>query len=825
MVANLYGRDEEMRTTVRALEAPGAVVTLTGLPGAGTTSLARAAAERVVAAGPDTQPGLCLVEGRRSPTREGLTVALEAAAPDALVLVDDVDRVDEARVVLDELCRSRPDVRVLLTSRTPVGLPGEVVVRVLPLPLPDPRDEPGALRRHPTVRLFLDVAARTGTSVVLEDGVLGDIAQVCRQVGGLPLAIQLVAVRAATFSPATLVDLLDRVPSQLLRSPATPDHDLDTAVAWSISLLTPDQQELLGDLTIFRSLVPLDVIEDVCVGADVLDDLSALVDAHLVHPQHDGRTSRFVLPPLVREHLRRAGAWPPPAERLRRHTRWACRVAREAATLEESGHLSTARSLVTAAEPDLVDALTGALAAGDAPAASTLSLGLLPMWFNRGATPEHVATIDAVLRLHEVGTAHAPGTAAEWLLLAAWRELFRVELASTAEEVVVSTPVLERLREDARALGEHPLLKVSYVAVQAARAMSDRTAAEGWAREGVEIATRRGDLPRLVRFETWSGMMAHQRGDLAEAARWARSAVAHARQVDDQSLLLSPAGLLSSLPQEVRGPDDVPRPEQLVVLARDAGDLRSLDWLEPVAAFGALHAGDLGGAVRHSAATLRRSRVTGAEARAWPPMLCLFLVALARADLTWAGRLHGMLTRRLGVLRPSVPPAAVRAYDGAVVAYTARVPRSRSDVEVAWGAALSPDAAVEAALSYAAEAGRLLAAVASQPPAPQPAALPAARVIRMAQILQDRGGEEELTPRELEVLTLLSSGQTNREIAATLGISPKTVMHHTSRIYRKLAVRGRAEAVAWHLRSGQHGAAPPQRHHGMHVVDRESGAR
>ena len=93
-----------------------------------------------------------------------------------------------------------------------------------------------------------------------------------------------------------------------------------------------------------------------------------------------------------------------------------------------------------------------------------------------------------------------------------------------------------------------------------------------------------------------------------------------------------------------------------------------------------------------------------------------------------------------------------------------------------------------------------------------------APVIRLAEPLVDAGhraaNPQELTEREHEVLRALASGASNKELAVVLGIRPKTVMHHTSSIYRKLSVRGRAEAVAHHLRHG---------HHGQHGADGQTG--
>lgn len=391
------------------------------------------------------------------------------------------------------------------------------------------------------------------------------------------------------------------------------------------------------------------------------------------------------------------------------------------------------------------------------------------------------------------------------LTLAAWRELLRAETSESARDVSTTVPALGALREQARRVDERTLLRVTYVAVQAARFMVRRETAEGWAREGRELAARLGDPARLVRLETWTGMMAHQRGAYAEAATWAHRALSRARALDDPGLELAPAGLLHGLPRDeaARHTSGLPTPDQLVRHARELGELHALDWLEPTAAFADLRSGDVAGACGHSASTLRRARVTGARLRAGPPLLCLFLVSLQHGDLDWAGRLQGIVGRYLDVLRPSLPPDAAAAYDRAVQRYrAAAATRADAASDVISGLQLSWDEAVDAALTYAAHAGS--AAVSDDRRAvrvPQPDDGDPKPVDPVPQQVVPRMSHVPLTLRERDVLHQLTSGGTNREISAQLGISAKTVMHHTSSIYRKLGVRGRAEAVAWSLRT------------------------
>lgn len=790
---------------LRLLERPGpALVTVTGMPGIGKSALL----EAVVAALPD--PRATLVQARHLSQPGGLSSALQAHAhPAAVVAIDDVDRPPDGPDLVGSVLEASPGIRLLVTARSPLRLPHETVVRLGPLPRPDPGADPADLARDPAVRIFLRAAARTGTSAPLDGPALVAIARVCAALGGVPLAIELVASRAATYSPAALLDLVSR-PSTLGmlhgEKGRNGDRDLLRALSWSQSLLSPAERALLEELSVFRSAAALGSLEAVCRAPDLPDTLSTLVDVHLVEPDHDDTTTRFSLPAVVRHHVWEGLVTHSPA-RARdvrsRHLRWATSVAQRALDLEADGRPTAALTALGASETDLEDALRWALETGeevpDGPdtasssahpdPAVTLALGLLLLWFSRGTRPEHVELVDRVL----------PRTASDpvgRVLLEAWRALLFAELARSPEQVAATQPALRDAVERARPLGPRTTLQVLFLGMLSAMSLADRSEVEVWAAEGRELATRLGDQARLARFEGWTGMLAHQAGRIEDAARWGRQGLARARKLDDPSLFLTPAGLLRSLPPSewtpAPGDPTVPTAGELVAVARRCRSPRSSAWLEPVAAMEALAAGDHAAAARYSTAALGRARSAEAWARSGPPLMCLSLVAMARGEVREAARLQGMVDALLPVLRPALPPAAARAFDGAVAALRAAAPTEVVTEAFQEGRSLSSPAAVEAAISYAAR-------VRSQPPSPprekpaDPAAGPAT---------SPDGG---LTEREREVLQILVSGGTNKEISAELGISPKTVMHHTSSIYRKLQVRGRAQAVAWELRRREGG--------------------
>jgi DNA-binding CsgD family transcriptional regulator len=176
---------------------------------------------------------------------------------------------------------------------------------------------------------------------------------------------------------------------------------------------------------------------------------------------------------------------------------------------------------------------------------------------------------------------------------------------------------------------------------------------------------------------------------------------------------------------------------------------------------------------------------TGYHRATWWAMSGL-VIALAASRPRDAACLHGSLLAWSDELLPMTSPGHRRAYERAVESLRATLGNDELARLVRAGEELAWDDAVDAARPLA----RILAGAAGDGAA--------------TQTTRRRGPRPnpEVTERELEVLSQLVRGHTNRQIAEALGISPKTVMHHTTSVYRKLAVRGRAEAVAHALRSG-----------------------
>ncbi|WP_432059169.1 BTAD domain-containing putative transcriptional regulator [Streptomyces sp. S1] len=363
-LTSFVGRDEEIAALREDLRA-ARLVTLLGPGGAGKTRLSQEAAERGADAWPDgvwvaelapvTDPeavpeAVLAAVGARETVLRGAGAGELRAGSDLLarivehcggrrmlLVLDNCEHVIDAAAELAEALLARcPELRVLATSREPLGVPGEVVRPVGPLPV-------GVALRLLGER---GAAARPGFSVE-ED--LGAAEEVCRRLDGLPLAIELAAARLRMLSVGQIAERLDdrfRLLTAGARTVLPRQQTLRAVVDWSWELLEGPERVVLRRLSVFAGGCGLAAAEAVCAddgaGPDVLDVLGALVDKSLVvaGPVEDGMRYRLLetVAEYARERLAEAGER---AEVERRHLVYYRELARRTdPELRGSGQLA-----------------------------------------------------------------------------------------------------------------------------------------------------------------------------------------------------------------------------------------------------------------------------------------------------------------------------------------------------------------------------------------------------------------------------------------------------------------------------------------------------
>ena len=330
-LTSFIGRAREIEEVKRLLVSARAV-TLTGIGGAGKTRLSlRVAAEAV-----DTIPdGVWQVrlEGVSAPTHVAMETAAALGVPEQagrpivdtlvdqlrnkslLILLDNCEHVVAACAeMVERLLTVAAGLKILATSREPLRIPGEVVFQVPPLTLPNgqPRPEPSALGQFEAVRLFVDRAGVTLPGFMLTAENAPAVAQICRQLDGIPLAIELAAARVNVLSADQIAARLDdrfRLLTGGARTSLPRHQALRAALDWSYDLLTPAERVLLRRCAFFAGGFTLEAAEVVCAGeslerTEILDLVAGLADKSLLAPSDRRRRARYRMLETVRQYGR-----------------------------------------------------------------------------------------------------------------------------------------------------------------------------------------------------------------------------------------------------------------------------------------------------------------------------------------------------------------------------------------------------------------------------------------------------------------------------------------------------------------------------------------
>jgi predicted ATPase len=208
-----------------------------------------------------------------------------------LLIIDNFEQVMPAAGVLAQLIAGTDQVMLLVTSRERLRLSGERVVEVPPLQVPELVDDDEALQRSDAVALFVDRARAAGSDLDLDHVQLEVVAEICRRLDGMPLAIELAASRVRMVGPEELLNRLDRRLSFLTGGPRdlpARQQTLRSTIAWSHDLLDDSERRMFARLGVFAAGFSLEAAETVCAdGAapPVLDGLASLLDKSLIRTE------------------------------------------------------------------------------------------------------------------------------------------------------------------------------------------------------------------------------------------------------------------------------------------------------------------------------------------------------------------------------------------------------------------------------------------------------------------------------------------------------------------------------------------------------------
>jgi predicted ATPase/DNA-binding SARP family transcriptional activator/DNA-binding CsgD family transcriptional regulator len=795
---SFVGRERET-LEVKRLLAMTKLLTLTGAGGCGKTRLALKVASDLMGAYPD---GAWLVdlaplsEGELVPqaVAQALGVPEQPGRPlletlkDALrsrkmlLVVDNCEHLIEAVVgLVDSLLDSCPKLRVLATSRETLNAAGEVTWVVPSLTVPYSSQEaytPPELEGYESVRLFVQRASQRDPFFELNPRNGQAVAQVCRRLEGIPLAIELAAGRMGMLSAEQLASRLEDF-LKLLTGGLTADprhRTLRATLEWSHELLSEPERALFGRLSVFAGGWALEAAEEVCSGEgieqdDVLELLSELVDKSLVVAEAspgEEEMPRFRMLEPVRqygqERLQESGT----AEWVReRHAKYYLTLAQEAEPELEGADQIRWMDRLEAEHDNLRAALSWALEGGQA------ELGL---------------RLAGALRLFWVGRSH-----------------YREGRRWYEEGLKRGHSAPQQVRADA-------LFGAGFFT----SSLGDLELATERFEDGLLLYRQVGDRRGAANCARFLGWIRFELGDWQRAEALLKEALPLARE---SGSIRDTCNALSTLSYMAACRGDVKRAmalgEESLAIAREAGDTISVSFASNYLAVTAMLGGDYERAQTLFEAALEITRTTGNRKGQAISLNNLGLVALCQGDYARAARLsseslrqceesldHQVLTWALDALaavcgQQGYVGKAARLWGAAEALREAsgftqppddkrvlepflEAARSRLDeatFQAAWeeGRAMTEERAVGYALSEEAERD---AATLVSVPEHEPALDPRT---------------QELTIREQELVLLLTRGLTNRQIARELSISEHTVANHVRKILKKLGLRSRTQ--------------------------------
>lgn len=549
---SFVGRAHELAEVSRLLDT-SRLVTVTGVAGVGKSRLALELGGQcrrryrdgawIVDIASLTYPSLvspAIAAALGLAERSGPTVteALTARLADRqlLLVLDGCERLaKECAEVAEWLLGSCPGLSVLATSQEPLGVAREVAWRIPTLELPGHGDTttPQDLVRSEAVRLFIARGRAIQPNFTLTDQTAGAVAQICRRLNGIPLAIELAAAHIRTSPPAEIATQLDGQPCLLSGGPRIPcrQRTMTTALEWSYRLLSPSQQALLRRLSLFPTGCAPDSAQQACSGgdvaaADVPGLLAGLAARSLAVADRGREETRYRLPDVVRAYARhkldQAGET---RTYQARHAAW-CLALSESVEPELTGERHRAsKERLDAEHANLRSAIEWALAAREGELALRTAAALTQYWRASGHFSEGCELLERALA---VG-GDAP---AALRVKALWGLGFIGSLVGSDDRALPAAAkslAVARELDDPKSIGR-ALYVVGFIHTFA----GDLRSAISLLREAAGIARREGDdwcVARALAARGWAHLL---QGESAQGSSRLEECVEVARGAGDE---------------------------------------------------------------------------------------------------------------------------------------------------------------------------------------------------------------------------------------------------------------------------------------------------
>jgi len=841
-VTPLIGREQEMANACIRLRQPEVrVLTLTGTGGIGKTRLGLAVADCLfdafadgvcfVALAPVSDPALVVATiaqalGIKEAREQSLLYLLKAflQSKELLLLLDNFEQVVTAAPVLSELLAACPHLKILLTSRAVLHIQGEHEFPVPPLALPDLASLPESetLMHYPAVALFQQRAQAIKPDFTVTQANARAIAEICARLDGLPLAIELAAVRVKLLSPHALLQRLEHrlavLTSGTLDVPAR-QQTLRNMIAWSYHLLDADLKRLFSRLCVFVGGCTLEAIESVCAALDdgalpVLEGVASLIDQSLLQQmEQKGESSRFVMLETIREYGLEALAASGEMERTRQaHAVYFLSLAEQAEP--ELGGSQQAKwfqrlerehdNLRTAMRWMMEDERVGerremALRLGGA---------LRRVWVVHSRISEGRSFLERALSRSEGIAAPVRANA---LIAAANMAVIQNDYEQ-AEILAAESLALFRQLED------RPGIALSlYLMGSAAWTRGNPAASRSLMEEALAISKEVGDKERVAWSLFTLAMWHHSQGEYALARSQFEESLAMHRELGGKRGIASSLVYLAQVLFDSQSDPATIHPlhKEGLRLFRELGDKQGIAaalWLSGQIAlmegnlvtayqlaeesvrlykeagyrWGMVTAisflakvearqGNSAAAQAHYEESLVIARDVGKREIIATDLEGLADIVAAQGEPVWAARLWGTAESLRAAIGVPLPPVERAEYERSVAAVRTRLGENTFATRWAEGRSMTPEQALT-------QGG--------------------ARVVPPPTKATSPTYPAGLSAREVEVLFLVARGMTNTQIAQELVLSEKTIAAHLTHIFNKTGSENRAAAAAFAIRHG-----------------------
>src|SRR5215213_461795 len=845
----LVGREREVIAVSDLLRQPAVrLVTLTGPGGVGKTRLTLAVTEAVAEDFPDglwfvplasvRDPALILSAiaraldvretGHRS-LLDGIAHVLQGK--DALLILDNFEHLLTSAPVVAEILARCPHLTCLVTSRTLLRVMGEHAFPVPPLPLPPTAGSLSAERAYssPAVRLFVTRAQAVRPDFEMTAANAAAVEAICRRLDGLPLAIELAAARVRHLTPEELASrLVGEVRGAALRMLTggprdAPDRQqtLRYAIAWSYDLLTAAEQMLFRRLAVFVGGFTLEAAEAVVntggdPEVDVVEEIAALVDQSLLQQEEESSGgSRYGMLETVREFALEQLETSGEATTVQAaHQSYFLALAERAAPQLHTEHQQAWLSRLQIEHANLREVLARAAQSGNVCCALRLAAALWRFWHRRGYWAEGLSWLNRLLALASRIDDADLATRARALTGAGW-------LAHYQNDVAAAQTALAEGLEGYRRLGRTDgLIEVLHCQTLVAQSLGENRRAAQLGEEALSLSRKLGDHARIAESLCYLSRATRELGDYERATALAQEALALHRAAMNRGGTAVALMVLGDVARDLGQSADVrDRCQESLAIFRELSEPLGEGFSLNNLALAAYGDGDLDLACtlcEESLAIFRRVDVWNAMVDVLPGLGVILEAAgdpaAALAALTEALQLAlhvGPRWEVAAILEGIASVAAGQGQDLLAVELASGAAALRSELGVPVRPNLQADldrtlAKTRAALGEEAFTAAwirghkrsLSDVIAAAAEVRITSSTPVSRTVTV----QETDCPSGLSPRELDVLRLLVEGRTDREIAESLFISPRTASKHVGGILLKLDVTTRGEAAVHAVR-------------------------